>query len=113
MKTLITQVGSYLTGDAVADAVVQYWLALAEERRADIIDIPVVGSDGRRSHVRLALGATLPIAVVDADPIDGYDDHDAARILLARIPSLSPDGGTAFDPGDLSGVHDEWDSFSA
>lgn len=113
MKTLITQVGSYLTGDATADAVVQYWLALVEERRADIIDIPMVDSDGRRSHARLTLGATLPIAVVDADPMDGFDDEDAARTLLARIPSLSPSGGTVFGPGDLPGAHGEWDSFSA
>ncbi|WP_372467088.1 hypothetical protein ACCO44_14570 [Microbacterium maritypicum] len=111
MKTLITQVGSYLTGDATADAVVQYWLALTEERRTDVVDIPIVGSGGERSYVRLALGTTLPIAVVDAGLAPELDDDEgAARRLLARAHALTPKAGPAFEPGDEPESPDGYDS---
>lgn len=101
MKTLVTQVGSYLTGDATADAVVQYWLALTEERRNDVVEIPVVGSGGERVNVRLALGAMLPIAVVEADLAPEIDDDEgAARRLLARARTLTPTAVPAFEPGE-------------
>ncbi|WP_091228093.1 hypothetical protein [Microbacterium sp. 3J1] len=109
MKTLITQVGTYVTGDAVADAVVQHWLALTEERRGDVVEIPFVGPDGRRSRVRLAMGAALPIAVVDAETVDGFDDEAAAHALLNRTHSLSPSASVGFDAGDLPDVHSEYD----
>lgn len=111
MKTLVTQVGTYLTGDATADAVVRYWLALAEERRNDIIEIPIVGSGGERSNVRLALGAMLPIAVVDAGLAPEIDDDEgAARRLLARAHALTPKAGPAFEPGDALEPLDGFDS---
>lgn len=112
MKTLITQVGTYLTGDATADAVVHYWLALTEERRSDVVEIPIVGSGGERSHVRLALGTMLPIAVIDADLAPEIDDDEvAARRLLARASSLTPTTDPAFTPSEVPGsLGDEYDS---
>lgn len=111
MKTLITQVGTYLTGDATADAVVQYWLALAEERRNDIVKIPIVGSGGERTNVRLALGAMLPIAVVDAGLAPEIDDDDgAARRILERAHALTPKAGPAFEPGEEPEQPDGYDS---
>jgi hypothetical protein len=102
MKTLITQVGTYLTGDATADALAQYWLALTEDHRADIVEIPVVSSEGDQSHVRLTLGTMLPIAIVDADLAPQLDDDEgAARRLLTRARMLTS-AGPAFDPDELS-----------
>lgn len=110
MKTLVTQVGSYLTGDATADAVVQYWLALTEERRTDVVEIPVVGSGGERSNVRLALGTMLPIAVVDAGLAPEIDDDEgAARRLLARAHALTPKATPAFEPGEAPEPLDGYD----
>jgi hypothetical protein len=111
MKTLVTQVGSYLTGDATADAVVEYWLALTEERRADVIEIPIVGSGGERSNVRLALGAMLPIAVIDAGLAPQIeDDEGAARRVLARAHSLTPKAVPAFEPGEVPEPLDGYDA---
>lgn len=111
MKTLITQVGSYLTGDATADAVAQYWLALAEDQRADIVEIPIVDSAGVRASVRLAIGTMLPLAIVDADLAPQVDDDEgAARHLLARARALTS-AGPAFEPGEVSdSLRDGYDS---
>jgi hypothetical protein len=111
MKTLVTQVGSYLTGDATADAVLHYWLMLAEEHRSDVVDIPVVGSGGERSNVRLALGTMLPIAVIDAGLAPEIeDDEGTARRLLARARALTPVAVAAFEPGDVEEPLDGYDS---
>ena len=112
MKRLITQVGTYLTGDATADAVVHYWLALTEERRSDVVEIPIVGSGGERSNVRLTLGSMLPIAVIDADLAPELDDDEAsARQLLARASSLTPATDPAYTPRAIPGlIGDEYDS---
>jgi hypothetical protein len=106
MKTLITQVGMYVTGDAVADAVLQYWRALNDESRADIVEIPTVASDGSRSRLRLTLGATLPLAVVDADPAQGFDDDGAADLVLAQMRSLTFSAAAPFSPGELPDIPD-------
>lgn len=109
MKTVITQVGSYVTSDAVADAVVEHWSALAEEMRSDVVEMPVVGLGGGSTHVRLALGATMPIAVSDADQVAGFDDDGAAERLSERTRSLSPRAGAPFTHAELSGVLTAWD----
>lgn len=110
MKNIITQVGTYITGDDVADAVAKYWLALTEDRRADVVDIPIVGPSGGRSRVRLALGAMLPLAIVDAEPVHKFDDDGAADLLLARARSLSPSTGLPFAPDDIPCASGGYDS---
>ncbi|MBT2476268.1 hypothetical protein J7E68_17240 [Microbacterium sp. ISL-103] len=107
MKSLITQVGTYLTGDATADAVLEYWMALAEERRSDVVEIPVVGPAGGRSSVRVTLGAMLPIAVMHADlpPQIGGDDV-AAEGIRGRARALIPTATSAFDSGGAYEVFD-------
>jgi hypothetical protein len=102
MKRLITQVGTYITGDATARAVVQYWQALTQERRADVVDIPIVSAAGEQSHVCLALGMMVPFAVIDADSTAEIDDDErAAHRLLARSRSLTAEASPAFAPGEV------------
>ncbi|AKV85731.1 hypothetical protein AKG07_04845 [Microbacterium sp. CGR1] len=107
MKSLITQVGTYLTGDATADAVLEYWKALAEERRSDVVEIPVVGPAGGRSSVRVTLGAMLPIAVVHAELSPQIEDDDKAAVgIRARAHALTPTATSAFDSADVPEVFD-------
>ena len=107
MKSLITQVGTYLTGDATADAVLEYWKALAEERRSDVVEIPVVGPAGGRSSVRVTLGAMLPIAVAHAELSPQIEEDDgAAEGIRARALALVPTATTAFEPDDVREVFD-------
>nr|WP_201469917.1 hypothetical protein [Microbacterium hydrocarbonoxydans] len=110
MKSLITPVGTYLTGDATADAVLEYWMLLAEERRSDVIDIPVVGPSGGASSLRLALSATLPIAVIHADLSPQIDDVDAADAIMARAHALTPTATAAFEMSDIPRALGEYDS---
>lgn len=42
MKLITTALGSYLTGDDIADAVLEYGHALARDQRTDLIEIPIV-----------------------------------------------------------------------
>lgn len=107
MKSLITQVGTYLTGDATAHAVLEYWVALAEERRSDVVEIPVIGSSGGRSSVWLTLGAMVPIAVVPADLAPQIEDDDgAADRIRALAQALVPTATAAFDAADVRAVFD-------
>ncbi|MDF2555698.1 MAG: hypothetical protein K0R60_1593, partial [Microbacterium sp.] len=50
MKTLTTGAGSYLTGDDISDAVLQYWRALTRDRQVDIVDVPFLDECGCRSR---------------------------------------------------------------
>jgi len=56
MKLLTTSVGSYLTGTAIADAVLRYGLTLAKRRDVDIVDIPYLGEDGEVRRARFTIG---------------------------------------------------------
>ncbi|MDQ0729134.1 hypothetical protein [Microbacterium sp. W4I20] len=109
MKTVITQVGTYTTTDKVADALMHYWTALMEERRGDVIDLPIMDSHGKRSHVRLAVNGNMPIAVADADSSHEFDDDEAADRLLARARSLSPITVSPFAPEDMPDGPGEYD----
>ena len=101
MKTLITQVGTYLTGDAIADAVLKYWLALAHEHHADVVDVPIVTTDGEPSRVRLALSGLSPIAVVDSNRPDEHTDEIAVAHLAARARAVTPRGSATFSPEEV------------
>ena len=100
MKTLITEVGAYLTGDAIADAVLEYWLELTREHRADILDVPIVTVDGEHSHVRLAVGWMTALAVVDTRYAPEFHDADAVAELHHRASALTPGGDGIFSPDE-------------
>jgi hypothetical protein len=52
MKMLTVGGGSFLTGSAIADAVLRYGLALAKRRDVDVVDIPYLAGidDVRRAE---------------------------------------------------------------
>ena len=56
MKVLSNTVGSFLTGSAIADAVMALNLALTRHHQVDIVDIPFIDSQGDQSRVQLAVG---------------------------------------------------------
>jgi hypothetical protein len=92
MKQLITALGSYFTGDDIADAVLDYGQALAREGHTDLIDIPVAG-DGGSTRLRFSIGWLILVHAVDAET----DDDDVvepgtATVLWERAKRLtSPD----------------------
>lgn len=66
MRLLATATGSYLTGDAIADAVLEYWNELANDHKTAVVDIPFLDPARQLAHVQLAIGWGLPIASVTA-----------------------------------------------
>jgi hypothetical protein len=94
MKLLITATGSYLTGDDIADAVLQYWRVLSEDHAADVVDIPFLDEQGRSVPVQLAIGWGLPLAAVGSDSPSVLEDHALVKALRAR--RLDGDGGSFF-----------------
>jgi hypothetical protein len=64
MRRVYYSSGSIVTGDAIADAVLEYAEALAKDGRADIVEVPVVLPSGRIGAATLLIGPTSQLASV-------------------------------------------------
>jgi len=71
MKVLTVGGGSYLTGSAIADAVLRYGLALAKRRDIDLVDIPFLGDGGVRRAL-VTIGWRYEMRAVTA-PTEGEE----------------------------------------
>ena len=69
MKRLHQAGGSVLTGDALADAVLDYARALGNRRQLDVVDIPVITERGERGHAQLLIGSGIELMSVTASSI--------------------------------------------
>ncbi|MFS0866382.1 hypothetical protein AB3M83_03485 [Microbacterium sp. 179-B 1A2 NHS] len=79
----------------MADAVLAYWLTLAEDNRADVVHVPYVTDEGQPSHASITLSPAMVLAALE--PGDGtlrtmLDDASAlvdirSRIRSARLPA--------------------------
>lgn len=89
MKVLINRNGSYLTGDELADAVMDYGLALARNREIDIVDIPFLASDGSVGRVQLTVGWNLDTTSTSAaDANHELLEPETTRALNAKADSI-------------------------
>jgi hypothetical protein len=93
MKCIHYAGGVFLTGDRIADAVIEYAIALARAAWADRVDAPIV-TDGRIGTVTLVLGpgSQLLIETVEDTRDDPTDDelvHDLIR-RAELLPQPSP-----------------------
>ena len=75
MRRVYYSSGSILTGDAIAQAVLEFAEALAKDGRADIIEIPVVLGSGNHGTATLLVGPSSQLASVTeeseiAGPVD-------------------------------------------
>ncbi|PZE26542.1 MULTISPECIES: hypothetical protein [unclassified Curtobacterium] len=82
-----------LTGDAIADAVVDYAAELAHQATAEPVRIPARAADGSVVHVSLLVGPASEIVLSDVPDADGeelVDDETVTeirrRIMLLREP---------------------------
>ena len=104
MKLLKNGSGAYLTGDDIADAVLRYGVALANEQRVDLVEVPYVADDhGRVGSVRLIVGWRAEIHAVDhrAEGIELLDDAILVD-LRARTTALNPSGDTPLSADVIS-----------
>lgn len=105
MKILTNRAGAYLTGDDIADAVLQYGAALANEQRVDLVDIPYVRTDdhGSVGTVRLSVGWQIEVNAAH-HPSEGVEliDHPVLMELSTRARTLHPSGDTPLTPDDIA-----------
>jgi hypothetical protein len=78
MSQLIRYAGDdYLTADAVADAVLEYAVALGDLGLMGVAQLPVWQGDGSVDQVRLVVGKDMPIATSSAPRAESDIDADS------------------------------------
>jgi hypothetical protein len=105
VKLITNSSGAYLTGNDIADAVLNYGVALANERRVDLVEIPyvVTNDHGAVGSVRLTVGwrAELNATSHQGDELELLDDAVLLE-LLARTTALHPSGDRPLTAEDIS-----------
>ncbi|VXC21612.1 conserved hypothetical protein [Microbacterium sp. 8M] len=81
MKLIITPLGSYLTGDEIADALLDYGHALARNQTTDLVDIPVVVEKTTR-RLRLTVGWMVQLQSLETEA------RETELVSLATTKSL-------------------------
>ena len=113
MKYLVNHAGSYLTGDDIADAVMEYGRALVENERAELVDVPFVGSSGEHRCVQLvvgwgaALNAVSPIDIGRVELIDTAITAQLRRDAKSLLRDSAPSGDTPLSQEELAWLHGE------
>jgi hypothetical protein len=94
-----------LTTDAVAEAVLEYSVALARSDTSDVVRIPVI-SDDTATWAQVIIGPASQITTIEVDdaPEEDLDDAETLEDLRARTRKLGVAApvGVDPDPVDLS-----------
>ena len=102
MKALTNRVGSYVTGDAVADAVLSYALSLARARQLDVVDLPFIAGGGQVARVTMMVGWRVDLdAISSGHGGPELTDSGLTDDLKAREGSLHAHGNTPLSPDEL------------
>jgi len=105
MKRLHIGGSSLLTGDALADAVLDYASALARSGGVEVVDLPIVDESGEPHDARIVLTPTTVIWSRTITAIEGEEDpvdDDLVRFLRERAPHGV--GALERDPARADGV---------
>ena len=91
MKRVIYAGSDFLTGDAIAAALLRYSEALAGVGQAETIVVPALGANGEESKVLVLVGPASQIMArdVDMEPAD-LVVPGAVEELEAKISALTP-----------------------
>lgn len=113
MKLLINRLGSYLTGDDLADAVLNYGLALARQRQLDLVDVPYRRNDGSIARVRMTVGWRSDTTSVEfASSREAHDDElvepDTTLAMYDKASSIDAPPATVFSVTEATTQLD-WD----
>jgi hypothetical protein len=88
MKTIKTRNGSFLTGSELADAVIDYGVALGKRRLIDLVDIPVLesGIPGARASFTVGwMSDTATMTALDRE----FELVEDATVLTLRSKTQS------------------------
>lgn len=81
----------FVTGDAIADALLAYGRALGQEERAEIVEIPVREDDGSVTTAKFLIGPASQIVAKDVS-VPGEEILDEERLELLTRHLESPVG---------------------
>lgn len=101
MKRILYAGGSFMTGDGIADAVLDYAAELANAGRAAKLDVPALDLEQRPERVSLVIG---PASQLMAEPIAAdreVEDAVFTAVLQRRTRVLQSKSGTT-DGGDAA-----------
>ena len=74
--------GAFLTGDSIADALLDYAAVLARAGQADRIRIPAIGADDHPTEFDLVVG---PASQLIAEPVEFRGEELEAPALVADL----------------------------
>lgn len=100
MKRIHYASGSLLTGDDIADVIVRFAAALAQNNAAAEVRAPVVVDGGSTGEVLLLLGPASQMLAEDAE-YSGSELHDQPFVeeFEHRIAALAPQRATYVEHG--------------
>ncbi|GAB3041531.1 hypothetical protein GCM10027052_24100 [Parafrigoribacterium mesophilum] len=85
MKRLHHAGGSVLTGNALADAVLDYARTLGNRQMLDVVDIPVVNDHGEYGHAQILVGSGIELmSVTTSSKRPELVDQDAVDALVRQ-----------------------------
>ena len=102
VKRILYAGGSFLTGDGIADAVLDYAAELANAGKAAKLDVPALDLEQRPELVSLLVG---PASQILAEPVSlgqEIDDETFTAQLRRKTRVLQSKMGTGGDGGDAS-----------
>ena len=85
MKTISYAGGTIVTGDAVAQALLDYVTSVAQSEPNVTVDIPVREEDGTVTQHSIVLGPGTQLDVADADSLDNEDEPK-----VFPVPEIGP-----------------------
>jgi hypothetical protein len=101
MKMIVYAGSRLMTGDDIAVAVMEYCAALADAGTAEMVEIPVLTTEGVRSHATLLVGPSSQIVAEDVSTVfDELVDEETVGLLRAKTRVHRPVAGS-------SSQHDE------
>ncbi len=103
--------GEFLTGDDIADALLEYSRALGEEDQAQLVQIPVREPDGSQTTARFLIGPASQIVAKAVPSVDELVDKEVVARLRRLTRGLSYPEASAVDEQEprwaLSRDHDD------
>ena len=82
---------SFLTGDELADALLEYAEALAKQSTSASIDVPALLADGSTGMVKVLVGPASQLFAVPEPPTgDELLDDAALRVMVHETELLAP-----------------------
>lgn len=90
MKSVHLSNDSVMTGDELADGLLEFALALSREQRVEVVELPVVDHEGAVQRARFLVGGSIPLWTMTVDPngTPELKDPDARDELRRRTDQL-------------------------